>query len=46
MITTILTTILIAIFIELIFRPRIGVTKEKDVLLWYGQNKRNYIKIL
>lgn len=41
-----IATILIAIFIELIFRPRIDVTKEKDVLLWYGRNKRNYIKIL
>jgi hypothetical protein len=41
-----ITTILIVIFIELIFRPRIDVTKEKDILLWYGRNKRNYIKIL
>lgn len=41
-----IATILIVIFIELIFRPRIDVTKEKDVLLWYGRNKRNYIKIL
>lgn len=41
-----ITTILIVIFIELILRPRLDVTKEKDVLLWYGRNKRNYIKIL
>lgn len=38
-----ITTILITIFIELIFRPRIDITKEKNVLLWYGKNKRKFI---
>jgi len=37
--------ILILIFIELIFSPRVDITKNKDVLLWYGKTKRKYIKL-
>jgi len=37
--------ILIIILIELIFRPRIDITKNQDILLWYGRSKRKYIKL-
>lgn len=41
-----ITIILLSILIELIFSPRIDITKNKNILLWYGKYKRNYIKIL
>jgi hypothetical protein len=35
----------LVLLVEVIFRPRILVTNEKDVLLWYGGENRHYIKI-
>lgn len=32
--------------IESELRPRLDVTKEKDLLLWYGKSKRDFIKIM
>lgn len=41
-----LVLLIIALFIELFYTPRIGVTRNKDVLLWFnwGHN-RQYIKL-
>jgi hypothetical protein len=33
----------IAFAIEIFFSPRIDLTREKRVLLWYGMYKRHYI---
>ena len=30
---------------EILFRPRLDVTREKELLLWYGRRKRKYIKL-
>jgi len=38
--------ILIVIVIELAFSPRLDKTRNGDLLLWYGRNKRKYIKII
>jgi hypothetical protein len=43
---TALCLIFIIIFaLEVTFRPRIGFTRERDVLLFYGTNKREYINL-
>jgi len=43
---TIIFLILFVILIKLIIDPKIDVTKEKDVLLWYNwKNKRKYFKL-
>lgn len=41
----ILSLILLAFFIELIFRPRIGFVIGEKLLLWYGKTTRKYILI-
>jgi len=38
--------ILLALIIEMIFRPRFDATRDKKLLLWYGKNNRKYIKII
>ena len=38
-------TLNLILSVEVIFRPRILITVEKDVLLWYGRDKRDYIKL-
>lgn len=44
--TTFLFLILFIILIKLVINPKIDITKEKDVLLWYNwKNKRKYFKI-
>ena len=43
---TIIFVILFLILIKLVIDPKIDVTKEKDVLLWYNwKNKRKYLKL-
>ncbi len=38
--------ILFMILIKLIINPKIDITKEKDILLWYNwKNKRKYFKV-
>ena len=34
--------IILIIFIEITLKPRFDITKEKNVLLWLGRNKRFY----
>ena len=42
----IIITILICVILGLIFNPAIHITKEKDVLLFYGEmDNRKYIKL-
>jgi hypothetical protein len=43
---TIIFLILFMILIKLVINPKIDVTKEKDILLWYNwKNKRKFIII-
>lgn len=35
-----------AFIIEIIFMPRIDITREKDVLLWYGKKHRKFINLI
>ena len=43
---TIIFIILFLILIKLEIDPKIDITKEKDVLLWYNwENKRKYFKL-
>lgn len=43
---TIIFIILFLILIKLVIDPKIDITKEKDVLLWYNwKNKRKFIII-
>ena len=43
---TIIFLILFMILIKLVINPKIDVTKEKDILLWYNwKNERKYFKI-
>ena len=43
---TIIFIILFLILLKLIIDPKIDITKEKDVLLWYNwKNKRKYLII-
>jgi len=38
--------VLFLILIKLVINPKIDITKEKDVLLWYNwKNKRKYFKL-
>lgn len=41
-----ITLLLIILAIEIIFRPRLDITVEQELLLWYGRTKRKYIKLL
>ena len=44
--TTFLFLILFIILIKLVINPKIDVTKEQDILLWYNwKNKRKFIII-
>lgn len=36
-------SIIILVILEIAFRPRLVYTRERNILLWYGRNKRNYI---
>ena len=43
---TIIFIILFLILLKLIIDPKIDITKEKDILLWYNwKNKRKYFKL-
>ena len=43
---TIIFLILFMILIKLVINPKIDVTKEKDILLWYNwKQKRKYFKL-
>ncbi len=43
---TIIFLILFVILIKLIIDPKIDITKEKDILLWYNwKQKRKYFKL-
>lgn len=43
---TIIFIVLFLILIKLIINPKIDITKEKDILLWYNcKNKRKYFKL-
>ena len=43
---TIILIILFLILIKLVINPKIDVTKEKDILLWYNwKQKRKYFKL-
>lgn len=43
---TIIFIVLFLILIKLVINPKIDITKEKDVLLWYNwKNKRKYFKL-
>jgi hypothetical protein len=35
--------LIFAILIEVVFKPRLDITIDKKLLLWYGRRKRNYI---
>jgi len=35
--------IIFLILIEIIFKPRLDITEQKALLLWYGRKIRNYI---
>lgn len=38
--------LIILLIIEFLFKPRIDITKDKKILLWYGRSlKRNYFII-
>jgi len=41
--TTVMIILVIALIVEVMFRPRIGFTTEDTILLWYGKTKRDYI---
>jgi len=34
--------IIIALLIEMIFKPRLDYTRDKVLLLWYGRSNRTY----
>jgi hypothetical protein len=38
-----ISLIIFLILIEIIFKPRLDITEQKAVLLWYGRKVRNYI---
>lgn len=41
-----LAILILILFIELFYAPRIGCTRNRDVLLWYThQNQRFYIRL-
>jgi hypothetical protein len=40
-----LLLLLVAIFTEVFFSPRLDVTIEGDILLWYGRINREFIII-
>jgi len=40
---TVLLIIIVVCVIELVFHPRIDITSEGDVLLWWGSEERHYI---
>ena len=43
---TIIFIILFLILLKLIIDPKIDITKEKDILLWYNwKQKRKYFKL-
>ena len=43
---TIIFIILFLILIKIVIDPKIDITKEKDVLLWYNwKQKRKYFKL-
>ena len=43
---TIIFIILFLILIKLVIDPKIDITKEKDILLWYNwKQKRKYFKL-
>ena len=43
---TIIFIILFLILIKLVINPKIDITKEKDILLWYNwKQKRKYFKL-
>ncbi len=43
---TIILIILLLILLKVVINPKIDITKEEDVLLWYNwKNKRKYFKL-
>jgi hypothetical protein len=40
---TALLIIIVVCVTELVFHPRIDITSEGDVLLWWGSEERHYI---
>ena len=42
----ILTLFLILVLLKIKLNPKIDITKEKDILIWYNwKNERKYLKI-
>lgn len=42
----ILTLLLILVLLKIKLNPKIDITKEKDILIWYNwKNERKYLKI-
>lgn len=40
-----LQLIILALIIEIIYNPRIDITRVGDVILWYGKRNRKPIKL-
>lgn len=40
-----LIIIIITLLIEIIYSPRLDTTKENNLLLWYGNPNRKYLKL-
>lgn len=38
-------TVGVLLLVEIIWPPRIDITRERDVLLFYGKRHRNFIKL-
>ncbi len=41
----IISILILIFYIELYYKPRLDYTKEKKLLLWFGNTKRRYITI-
>lgn len=42
----ILTLLLILVILKIKLNPKIDITKEKDILIWYNwKNERKYLKL-
>jgi len=41
----IIAFVVVILLIEIIFKPRLDLTRERKLLLWYGRKRRDYIEL-
>lgn len=41
-----ITLLIILAMIEIVYSPRLGWTRDKRLLLWYGRRRRDYIILI